>query len=176
MKTKRHQQTAVAAESVRAMRRLIGWTRTDWINEVESWLGTTAMHFFAVRFAEKNRLQPNRQDMAELDLALSLGVIHLVAHPLRRQFDREAAFDQMRCEMGPAWVHRRARRVEARQPDAGATVRREVDDANIGMFWARIADATKLLRESGVEKTTLRRGPRSGTRRARRRLPEGRRT
>ena len=62
MKGKEGKKLAARTKAVIAMRRLVGWTRSEWINELESALGEAFIVFCQARLARKNRQR--RQERA----------------------------------------------------------------------------------------------------------------
>jgi hypothetical protein len=54
MRVKTRKQIVAKGKAVLAMRRAVGWTRAEWINEVESALGEAFIAFCKARLADKN--------------------------------------------------------------------------------------------------------------------------
>jgi len=124
-----------AAEQVRAK---LGWTRTDWINEVESAFGQAAINWFQARLAERNGQRRDARKWAdEFERELVRRVIDVHVHPLKREFDRREAFEAAVAEM-PDTIERLREHVERQFGEAVGGVRRGLNDEDVQEFWRQV--------------------------------------
>lgn len=71
----------------------IGWTRTDWINEVAHAIAFSSVYWFESRLAGRNgKRWVARQCMSRFESNLLMGFMHVAVYPVRREFDRRAAW------------------------------------------------------------------------------------
>ena len=144
------QEIEAKTKAVRTMRKLVGWTRMDWINEVESALGEAFISFCKARLARKNRQQRRaRAWEAEFERRLIVRVIDIHCHPVKRGFDRDVAFEQAVTEMTPGHIPALQEYVERQFAKADTKIRRKLDEADVKEFWKTVRWATRLLTGEG---------------------------
>lgn len=79
--------------AAKKMARAIGWTQTDWINEVGSAIGVSSIYWFESKLAERNgKRWVARRCRDQFERELFLHFMHVAVHPVRREFDRRAAW------------------------------------------------------------------------------------
>ena len=145
MTGKNGKEIAKKRKAVAATRARIGWTRTNWINEVEDVLGEAFIIFAKAKLAEKNGQKRLAKGWAmEFDRKLHVGMITVAIHPVKRNFDRKVAFEQAITEMDGTieslWAH-----VEREYTKAVGGVRRGLDGRDIELFWRMVREGAKIL-------------------------------
>jgi hypothetical protein len=122
----------------------LAWTRSTWINEVETALGETFMIFCEARLAEKNgRKRWARGWWSEFERKLFCRLIDVSVHPIRRNFDRQVAFEQAVAEMDDT-IEALRLHVE-REFGKVCKVRRGIVDADVEMFWKKAREAAEVI-------------------------------
>jgi hypothetical protein len=149
MKVQQRKQSVSKKNTAVTMRRLVGWTRSHWVNEVEGALGEAFILFCQARLAERNGQRRHaRQWAAEFERLLFQKVISIHVHPLKRAFDRKVAFAEAVAEMLPGTIPALQEHVE-RQFAEVCKVRRGLDDADVKKFWEQARWAAGILTRTG---------------------------
>jgi hypothetical protein len=145
MRVKTRKQIVAKGKAALAMRRAVGWTRAEWINGVESALGEAFIAFCKARLADKNgQRRPGRSWTVEFECELFRRMIDVHVHPVKRAFDRRAAFQEAIAEMHGA-LDRLRDHVEREFSNAVGRVRRGIDDRDVKEFWTQAREATRVL-------------------------------
>jgi hypothetical protein len=149
MKGKKGKQIVAKKKSIIAMRKLVGWKRSQWINELESALGGAFIFFAQWKLAEKNGQRRHARSWAsEFERLLFVKLIDIHCHPVKRGFDRQAAFEEAVTEMGPGTIPALQEHVE-RQFAEVCKVRRGLDDGDVKEFWKAARWAARIQRGVG---------------------------
>jgi hypothetical protein len=146
MKGKRGKEIAKRRKAVIAAVARIGWTRGDWINEVETALGEAFIAFAKARLCEKNgQRRRARSWMLEFDRILFRAMIDVQVHPVRRNFDRKLAFEQALTEMNSGFIERLRAHVEREYATAVGRLKRRVDGRDIKGFWRAVREGSRVM-------------------------------
>lgn len=141
MKVTRRKEVVRRGKAALVLQRKLGWTRSEWISEVESVLGEAFILFAQARLADRNGgRREARASMAEFDRLLSRRVMQVHVHPVKRAFDRTEAFEEAVARMSEAIPALRGR-VEL---EFGPASPRGLDDRD-EEFWRRVREAAKVL-------------------------------
>ena len=89
-------------------------------------------------------LLAGRSRAVEFERELFRRMIDVHVHPVKRAFDRRAAFQEAIAEMHGA-VDGLRDHVEREFGNAVGRVRRRIDDRDVTEFWARAREATRVL-------------------------------
>ena len=129
-----------------AMRRLIGWSRSRWIDEVESAFAEAFVLFAQARLAgrtgQRRRVRAWTPEFGHL---LARRAIEIVIHPVKMNFDRRAAFELAVAEMSGGTIA--ALRDHVERELKVCKVRRGFDDSDVDDFWRKAREATRVLTE-----------------------------
>jgi hypothetical protein len=128
-------------------RAAIAWTRCQWIDEAQALLGEAVIISFTLKLAGRNgHRRLVRGLLMEFDRRLATGMIKLLCHPVQREFDRAAAFEEaitgmatmiesLRCYVEGRWVTGFG---------AGTT---GIAQDDVDEFWRKARGSAELLRE-----------------------------
>jgi squalene cyclase len=145
MKVTKRKEVVARGTAALEIRRKVGWTRSDWINEVESALAEAFMLFAQARLAGRNGRQRDARTLAaEFDRLLSRKVMQILVHPVKGEFDRDAAFEEAVSEMVGNAIPALRAHVE-REFGEFCQVRRGLDDRDLEEFWKRVREGTRAL-------------------------------
>jgi hypothetical protein len=132
-------------KAVASMRAKLGWTRGDWINEVEDAVAEAFIVFAEMKLAERSGAKRLAKGWAtEFERKLHVGMIRIAIHPVKRAFDRKLAFEQAVAEMDGTIESLRAH-VEREYAKAVGGVGRRLDGADIETFWRAAKEAAVVI-------------------------------
>ena len=119
MRVTKRKEVVAKGKAALAMRRSVGWTRAEWVNEVEGVLVEAFLLFAEAKLAGRNgRRRDARALAAEFDRLLSRRVMQVHVHPVKREFERTEAFEQAVTEMSGGTNPRAPRARGARVQEA----------------------------------------------------------
>jgi hypothetical protein len=135
----------------------VGWTRTDWINEVAHAIIVASIYWCESKLAGRNgKRWVARRRMAQFERELFMGFMHVAVYPVRREFDRRAAWREAIAEARRS-VRTLKRQVENKLLIAMRTRRtskrmQPQDEATMWTYVRSEATSMKLRRRPRVTK------------------------
>jgi hypothetical protein len=130
--------------------RLVGWTRPEWINEVESAVGEAFILFCQAKLAERNGQRRHAKTWAsEFDRLLFRKIVEIHVRPVKREFDRKEAFEEAVLEMLPGTIPALQEHVERQFEKTVVKRRRGIDEMDVNEFWKTVRGAATMLTGEG---------------------------
>lgn len=145
MKVTRRQAIVGRQKAAIATLRSVGWSRHQWVNELESALGEAFLIWCQARLARRNGQRRHaRAWAAEFERLVSRKMVEIHVHPVKRPFDRRAAFEEAIAEM-PDTIRALRQHVEREFGKIVGPVRRGIVDRDIGEFWREVREAARVV-------------------------------
>jgi hypothetical protein len=145
MKVTKQKQLAARRKAITHRRAVIGWTRTEWIDEVEVAISETFVIFCKAKLAERNRNRIlARNWTSEFERELTRRMIDVAVHPVKQNFDRMEAFDEAIVEMENI-IEKLCEHVGTEFVQATGKVQRGLGADNIEVFLKAVGKAARIL-------------------------------